>query len=547
MATEREGRGGDDGGLRRRSRSRSRSRGREREYREERASDRQGDARAETTYAPNNGDEAEEGKTGALMQSADAEYGDELARFAIEGAETKEEEEEERLREERKRRRQAILARHKEADGQGEANGNEDLGEDEHKVGEYIRLEKTGEEDEQREGTAASYEEGNEEGILGREEETDMFAETPTGEMGNARAREVAKKEGKGLQDNWDDVEGYYRAQQGEVIPCGQREYEVTSAMPLGRGVFSTVVRAKRRGDDREAALKIVRNNETMAKAAQLEITILRKVAETDQGDKKHCIRLLDTFEYRQHIIMAFEAMDMNLREVLRKYGRNVGIHTEGVQVYAKQMGLALKHMRNNGVLHADLKPDNMLVNESRTVLKVCDFGSAMFDGNNEVTPYLVSRFYRAPEIILGLQYSTPIDTWSVACCLYELATGDILFKGRSNNEMLKLMMDVKGPFPKRMLRKGLFAPEHFLPDGTFQFLKDDPATNQPFRKQCYITKPSKSLSGFLGAHRSASSEITRRRLARLADLLDKAFNLDPEKRLTSHEVCSPFYMPLIP
>ena len=61
--------------------------------------------------------------------------------------------------------------------------------------------------------------------------------------------------------------------------------------------------------------------------------------------------------------------------------------------------------MQNCGVLHSDIKPDNILVSEDRTSVKLCDFGSAMFQGENEVTPYLVSRYYRSPEVILGLKY----------------------------------------------------------------------------------------------------------------------------------------------
>ena len=68
-------------------------------------------------------------------------------------------------------------------------------------------------------------------------------------------------------------------------------------------------------------------------------------------------------------------------------------------------MLISLYHLRNCGVLHADVKPDNILVSASRTMVKLADFGSAMFSGDNEITPYLVSRFYRAPEVILGLKY----------------------------------------------------------------------------------------------------------------------------------------------
>jgi serine/threonine-protein kinase PRP4 len=70
-------------------------------------------------------------------------------------------------------------------------------------------------------------------------------------------------------------------------------------------------------------------------------------------------------------------------------------------------------------ILHADVKPDNILVTESKAVLKLADFGSAGNARDNDLTPYLVSRYYRAPEIILGLHYDYGIDIWSVACTLY--------------------------------------------------------------------------------------------------------------------------------
>lgn len=96
---------------------------------------------------------------------------------------------------------------------------------------------------------------------------------------------------------------------------------------------------------------------------------------------------------------------DMNLRELTKRYGRGIGLSINAVRVYAQQMLVSLYHLKNCGVLHADIKPDNILVNDRRTVVKLCDFGSAMFSGDNEITPYLVSRFYRAPEVILGLPY----------------------------------------------------------------------------------------------------------------------------------------------
>lgn len=118
--------------------------------------------------------------------------------------------------------------------------------------------------------------------------------------------------------------------------------------------------------------------------------------------------------------------------------------------------------------------------------MKLCDFGSAFreTDTDNDPTPYLVSRFYRAPEIILGMQCKSntqcaashrvdpaifdalmllfptddrAIDLWSVCTSLYELFTGHVMFPGRTNNEMLRLMMAVKGRFPNKLVSLLLF------------------------------------------------------------------------------------------
>ena len=82
---------------------------------------------------------------------------------------------------------------------------------------------------------------------------------------------------------------------------------------------------------------------------------------------------------------------------------------------------------------------DNILVNDIKMTLKLADFGSASHVAENEITPYLVSRFYRAPEIILGMKYDFGVDLLSSGATFYELYTGKIMFPGQSNNHMLKL------------------------------------------------------------------------------------------------------------
>lgn len=101
--------------------------------------------------------------------------------------------------------------------------------------------------------------------------------------------------------------------------------------------------------------------------------------------------------------------------QVLKKYGKDVGLHVKAVRSYTQQLFLALKLLKRANILHADIKPDNILVSESKLVLKLCDFGSASHAHENEIAPYLVSRFYRAPEISKYKSFFIYLNTSSLA------------------------------------------------------------------------------------------------------------------------------------
>ncbi|KAI5074212.1 hypothetical protein GOP47_0010173 [Adiantum capillus-veneris] len=361
-----------------------------------------------------------------------------------------------------------------------------------------------------------------------------IFGDSPAGGRKQVKGDGLAL-ETSGLTDNWDDAEGYYCHRIGEVL---DGRYEIAASH--GRGVFSSVVRARdlkaSRKDVEEVAIKIIRNNDVMLKSGQQELSILRKLDGADPENRRHCVRFLTNFDYRKHLCLVFESMHMNLREVLKKFGRNIGLNLGAVRAYAKQLFIALKHLRNCGVLHCDIKPDNMLVNEAKNVLKLCDFGSAMFAGENEITPYLVSRFYRAPEIILGLPYDHPLDMWSVGCCLYEFFTGKVLFPGPTNNDMLRLHMELKGPFPKKMLKKAGFVSKHFDQDYNFCAVEEDPVTKASIKRVLVNVKPKDIASLVTG---QGPADENGKMLNNFRDLLDKIFMLDPEKRLTVSQALS--------
>ncbi|KAI8879395.1 kinase-like protein [Backusella circina FSU 941] len=341
----------------------------------------------------------------------------------------------------------------------------------------------------------------------------------------------VAANTNPSLTDNWDDPEGYYSTRIGEIL---DGRYKVMAN--LGRGVFSSVVKAKDQETNEEVAIKLIRNNETMYKAGQKELTFLKKLMETDPENKKHVIRLYRHFEHRHHLCLVFETLSMNLRDVLKKYGKDVGISIKAVRVYAQQLFLSLSLLKTCRILHADIKPDNILVSESKNTLKLCDLGSASDASDNTITPYLVSRFYRAPEIMLGLSYDYAIDVWSAACTLYELFTGKILFPGRSNNQMLKHIMELKGRFPNKLLRKAQFVTDHFDEDYNFMSVEIDRITRKEVVKKMVVTKPVRDIKSRIMGVCTNLQEDENRMIAVFIDFLDKCLMLSPDKRLTPKE-----------
>lgn len=107
------------------------------------------------------------------------------------------------------------------------------------------------------------------------------------------------------------------------------------------------------------------------------ELEILRKLNEADKEDKMHCLQLYCTFNHHNHLCLVFEnlssvlfililitccAYSMNLRELLKKYGNKVGLHMKAVRKYARQLLLALRLLKKCSIVHADIKPDNILV-----------------------------------------------------------------------------------------------------------------------------------------------------------------------------------------
>jgi serine/threonine-protein kinase PRP4 len=370
--------------------------------------------------------------------------------------------------------------------------------------------------------------------MFAEDDEDDMFA--PAGTAAKTPGHAEIRTLDSSLLDNWDYPDGHYRIIIGELL---DGRYAVQQQ--IGKGTFATVVRATDTKTNQDVAVKIACNNETMYKAGTKEMDMLTELNAADREDKRHIIQLLRNFDHKGHMCLVFENLHSDLREVLKKFGRNVGINLKAIRAYGQQMFIALGHLKRCKVLHADLKPDNILVNKERSKLKICDLGTASKAEDAEITPYLVSRFYRAPEVILGMPFDYAIDMWSIGCTLFELYTGRILFAGGDNNQMLRVIQECRGKFPKRVIKNSELAFKHFIggdPEYVFVSQERDKVTGNSTMKQLSFTKtaPGRDLKTRLTANTKHMSPSEVKELHTFVDLLEKCLQLDPAKRISPHD-----------
>lgn len=122
------------------------------------------------------------------------------------------------------------------------------------------------------------------------------------------------------------------------------------------------------------------------------------------------------------------------------------------VKAIAKQLIIVLGYIKSQGIIHCDLKPENILLKGSiKSAIKVIDFGTACFETRKMYT-YIQSRFYRAPEIMLGIAYTSAIDMWSFGCILIELYLGYPLFCGDNEPEQISMIMEFMGVPPPKVI-----------------------------------------------------------------------------------------------
>ncbi|KAF1786093.1 Protein kinase-like domain [Phytophthora cactorum] len=182
------------------------------------------------------------------------------------------------------------------------------------------------------------------------------------------------------------------------------------------------------------------------------------------------------------------------------------------VQYFLYQMLCGIHYLHSADVLHRDLKPSNILVN-SDCRIKICDFGLARHANDRDLaeglSEYVVTRWYRAPELLLANAYTKAIDMWSIGCIFAELLGRRIMFPGTSYVDQLKVIVDIVGT------------------PTTFSFC-DNPVARRYAGRQFLIQNPHVPKVDWAQIFPEANPDGL--------DLLDRLLQFDPAKRITAAE-----------
>uniref|UniRef100_A0A8C4HUW3 Protein kinase domain-containing protein n=1 Tax=Dicentrarchus labrax TaxID=13489 RepID=A0A8C4HUW3_DICLA len=286
----------------------------------------------------------------------------------------------------------------------------------------------------------------------------------------------------------------------------------------LGEGGFGFVTKCHNLVTDEMEAIKVNKNLPSVFHQARAEIAILKRLQCLDP-DTCNIVKWNGYFFDRDHICLNFELLDQSLYSYM--VGRDFrGLSMAELRPILFQLATTLSHLRSMDIVHADLKPDNvMLVDSKKQPLKVklIDFGLARPVSAVEPGVCVQTTWYRAPEVMLHLPFDEAIDMWSLGLVAAELATGSPLYPGDTDYDVLRFILETQGQPADDVLDRGM---------GTEYYFRE-----QRHGQQRWTFKSPEQFA----------DHQTEQRL--LVDLIKRMLELDPEQRIKPLEVLQhPFF-----
>ncbi|KAK6125653.1 hypothetical protein DH2020_040602 [Rehmannia glutinosa] len=267
--------------------------------------------------------------------------------------------------------------------------------------------------------------------------------------------------------------EGYNNGKHG--FEMWRRFFEVdkkyVAIKPIGRGSYGVVCSCINKKTNEKVAIKKIMDvfeNRVTALRTLREMTLLRFIKHENIVELKE-VMMPNNWRGFKEVYMVYELMDTDLHQLIRS---PQPLSNDHCRFFIFQLLRGLKYLHSANILHRDLKPGNLLVN-ANCDLKICDFGLARTgcDNGEIMTEYVVTRWYRAPEILVSCDnYGPSVDMWSVGCILAEILGRKPIFQGTSSLHQLKLIVTVLGSQSEADLefidkpKAKMFSYNHLLP-----------------------------------------------------------------------------------
>lgn len=222
----------------------------------------------------------------------------------------------------------------------------------------------------------------------------------------------------------------------------GLSKYEILET--VGEGTYGVVMKARDRETMQIVAIKKFKDSEyddeSVRKTTQREKKILQQLTQDN------IVQLKEHFKRKGKMYLVFEYVPKNMLEALEEHEH--GFEPEIIRVYMYQILKALEYCHEADIIHRDVKLENLLLHSDHS-LKLCDFGFARtLSTNGTQTPYVSTRWYRAPELLVNAEYGKPVDIWAVGCIMGEIVDGKPLFPGTTDLDQLYLIQNIEGEVP---------------------------------------------------------------------------------------------------